>query len=333
MKLSITILFVFSMLVEQAQINLGSSLTACYALNGNANDPISSLNGTISMVTATVDRFNNSNSAYAFSGTQNSYVELPNSPLLKANQVSFSAWVSFNSLNTAQYLVFTHNGCNNYHEGYMLAVNNWIPGGFRLQMAKADNSCTLLGQATLNGSQILTTNTWYHVGFYIGPDSLKLYLNGNLESTMFNSNPLLFNPATGVFLGGSTIPAFNAPLDGSFDNVRFYNRKLSNSEFLQLYTLDPVCREVNVGIHQPISQLHLVSVYPNPSENWITIDNINYSGGGHYTIEDASGRQLIKGELEVQAKTTINCTLLSNGIYFVRITAGKQEVVKKFMKH
>lgn len=228
------------------QVNLSSSITACYALNGNANDPINNLNGILSNVTATVDRFNNAGSAYAFNGSTSSFIQLPNNSLLKANQVSFSAWVRFNTLNTAQYIVFTHNGCMNYHEGYMLAVNNWVPGGFRLQMAKSTSNCSAQGQITLNGSTVLSPQVWYHVGFYAGPDSLKLYLNGALETVIANSNALSYNLLSNVLLGGSG-QSFNAPLNGSLDNVRFYNRKLNNAEFLALYLQDPACLAIPSG--------------------------------------------------------------------------------------
>lgn len=33
----------------------------------------------------------------------------------------------------------------------------------------------------------------------------------------------------------------NLPFNGTLDNVRFYNRKLTNTEMQQLYTLDPSC--------------------------------------------------------------------------------------------
>jgi len=47
-----------------SQASLSTSLTACYALDGNANDPISSLTGTLSAVTPTVNRFSQPNTAW-----------------------------------------------------------------------------------------------------------------------------------------------------------------------------------------------------------------------------------------------------------------------------
>ena len=218
---------------------LSTSLTACYALNGTGSEPINNLTGTLSAVTPTVDRFNNANSAMYFNGTTTSYIELPNSPLIKPNAISFSGWVKLNTL-SSQIIVFAHNGCVNYHEGYQIALSNLGPGVSRFQIAKANNLCSPASKFYFSGTTSVVAQTWYHIGFYIGPDSLKLYVNGNLDGTMSNSNPITYNAAAKIYLGGTNL-GFNLPLAGTMDNVRFYNRKLSGSEFNQLYTSDPAC--------------------------------------------------------------------------------------------
>jgi hypothetical protein len=219
--------------------NLTSSLSACYALNGNGSEPINNLTGTLSAITNTVDRFNNPNSASFFNGTTSSFISLPNNSLLKATSVSFSGWIKLNALNS-QIIVFAHNGCVSFHEGYQLALASVGPGNSRFQIAKANNSCSFGGQAFFNGATPIVQSTWYHVGFYIGSDSLKLYVNGVLDGTMANPNPITYNPLSNVYLGGTNI-AFNLPFVGTLDNVRFYNRKLTGTEFNLLYLTDPAC--------------------------------------------------------------------------------------------
>ncbi len=238
-----SLLFLVSIL-SKAQVNLSSSLTACYALNGNANDPVSSLNGTLSSVTPTVDRFNNPVSAYAFAGNAASRIELPNNSLLKPNQISFSAWVKFNTVSISQFIVFAHNGCGSYHEGYQFALS-YTGFNSRLQLVKSV-ACSQAAQIITNGSSNLSANTWYHVGFYAGPDSVKIYLNGILDVSAANSNTLTYSPIAKVYLGGSNL-GVNLPYNGSMDNVRFYNRKLNGSEFLQLYLQDPSCLVIPSG--------------------------------------------------------------------------------------
>lgn len=299
---TLCILFVGSL---SAQVSLSSSLTACYSLDGNANDPISSLNGTLSAVTPTVNRFSQPNTALAFNGTTTSFVRLPNSSLLKSSAVSFSGWAKTNSINTPyQYIVFTTNGCFSYYEGYEMAFQNVSTNAYRLQVAKSYSSCLSSGQIVLMSSTTtITANNWIHVGFYAGPDSLKIYVNGVLDGAMANSNPLTYGATTNVYLGG-TNQTTNQPLNGALDNIRFYNRKLSNTEFNQLYNLDPICQPQPVAsfsmslpavcVNQPLNLYSTSTNSPTtfawqmaggtPSVSTIINPSVTYTAAGIYTV-------------------------------------------------
>ncbi|MBA2611873.1 MAG: gliding motility-associated C-terminal domain-containing protein [Bacteroidetes bacterium] len=219
---------------------LTTSLTACYALNGNGAEPINNLTGTLSAVTATVDRFSNPSSAFHFAGLPTSYIALPNSPLLKpTNAVSFSAWVKLDNITQPHYIVFAHNTCASYHEGYTLIAQNLGPG-FKLHVVKSSGACSPATQQVISSATNMVANTWYHIGAYIGNDSLKVYLNGVLQGSAPTIIPFNYNATESVYLGGTGI-AFNLPLLGSLDNVRFYNRKLTDGEFNQLFLTDPSC--------------------------------------------------------------------------------------------
>lgn len=288
-----------------SQATLSTSLTACYTLDGNANDPINFLTGNLSAVTPTVNRFGALNSAMAFNGTTSSFIQLPNSPLLKANAVSFSCWAKTNSPSTPyQYIVFTTNGCFSYYEGYELAFQNVGTNAYKFQLAKSSSSCSSGGQIILTGSTTtITANSWVHVGFYAGPDSLKLYVNGMLDGALANSNPLTYGANTNVYLGGNNQTP-NQPFNGSLDNVRFYNRKLSGTEFNQLYALDPICQPQPVATFSPspyypcVNQtVSLIGVYSNspttfswlmpggtPSVSSIANPTVTYTSAGIYSI-------------------------------------------------
>ena len=276
--------------------SLSTSLTACYALNANATEPINNLNGTLSAVTPTLDRFNNPNSAMAFNGTASSFIALPNSPLLKPNLISFSGWVKFNAVNFSQILVFAHNGCVNYHEGYQIALASISPGNSRFQIAKANNLCSPSGQSYINGTTNPLVNTWYHIGFYIGQDSLKLYVNGALEATLQNPSTLTYNATANVYLGGTTL-GFNLPFFGSMDNARFYNRKLTGAEFNQLYLTDPICQTTtpncNNVFYNSVSNVFATTVtavslnIPNTSTFSPQLSTLNYMQG--YAIGSSFG--------------------------------------------
>ena len=241
MKKIYLILLICVFEISSAQVNISSSLSACYALNGNGAEPINGLTATLSAITPTLDRLSNPNSAISFSGGIGSYVTLPNNPMIKANAVSFSGWVKTNVNNLTQIFLFAHNGCVSYHEGYQLNYTIVGPTVYRFQATKSTSLCSPGTEIGLMGNtQTITANTWYHVGAYFGPDSIKLYVNGVLDAAVSATLPLNYANAANVYLGGTNL-TFNLPLNGSMDNVRIYRRKLNGAEFNSLYVNDQTC--------------------------------------------------------------------------------------------
>lgn len=302
MKTLYATLFILFAGYLSAQISLSSSLTACYALNGNANEPINTLNGTVSAVTPTVNRFSQANSAMAFSGSPSSFIQLPNNPLIKPTGVSFSCWVKTNVTNSHQTIVYTNNTCTSFFEGYHLLFLNQGTNNYRFQIVKATAVCSSFGQSMVTSTASVVSNTWYHVGFYLGGDSIKLYINGVLSGAIANSNPITYANKN-VFLGG-TNEFTNYPLNGSMDNVRFYNRKLTGTEFNQLYTLDPICQPQpvasfsmstnNLCVSQPLLLSSTSTNSPTtyawtmsggtPSVSTVANPTVSYASAGVYTI-------------------------------------------------
>lgn len=215
--------------------SLSNSLTACYSLDGNANDPINALNGTVtSAVTSTVNRFNVANSAYYFSGSSTSYIELPDDPLLKpSSAISFAVWLKPNNTN-ASHIIYTKNNLTSNFEAYQLCIFSGAPV-FRV------NKSSSLGNNIALSTSTIVPGTWYHIACTIDNSEIKLYLNGVLQgsaSTTFSG----FDYQTGkkVYLGDSH-ESFSFPYNGSMDNLRFYNRTLTSAEINALYTADPTC--------------------------------------------------------------------------------------------
>jgi hypothetical protein len=102
--------------------SLNLNLTACYAFNTNALEPINSLTGTLSAASLTADRFTYAGSAYSLNGTAASYIELPDNALIKpVNDITFSAWVKPATLANAQ-LLFTKNSTTVNIQAYQLAI-------------------------------------------------------------------------------------------------------------------------------------------------------------------------------------------------------------------
>ena len=367
MRKIFSLILIFFASITRGQVNIASSLTACYSLNNNGTEPINTLTGTLSNVTGTVDRFSNANSALAISGSSTSYIELPNSPLLKANAVSVSGWFKTNS-SAIQILVFAHNGCVSYHEGYQIALINTGGATFRMQAAKSSSNCSAGTQAACNGSTTtLQANVWYHVGAYFGSDSLKIYVNGVLNGASSATLPINYSNLAKVYIGGTNLGT-NFPYLGSVDNFRFYNRKLNGAEFNSLYVNDQTCltgfvpianysltptiSPNNVCINAPINFTDLSTNTPTawawqfpgatPSVSTLSNPVVTFSATGFHTVSlistnaygasaAYSGTVFASGCLGLNEASDGNKLLLmpnpSSGIVQVQLEEAIKEVV------
>jgi hypothetical protein len=302
------VFFTCCLLLSHGQVNLSGNLSACYALNGNGSEPVNNLTATLSAVTPTVNRFNTPASALYFNG--GGLVELPNSPLLKSLRVSVSLWVSLDHVASTHDLVFAYNGCVSNHEGYHLSYENYGTAlGFQINATGGNCASQQVNYRTNMAAQ---ANTWYHVGFYAGPDSLILYVNGQFNGSVPNLNPLMYDAGASVYLGNRNQP-FNFPLQGSLDNVRFYNRKLSSAEFNQLYLTDPAC-DLITGIRN--YEADAVKVFPNPSEGIFTILNEGKQSL-RFSLFNALGEFILAVQPEAGASASMDFSQYPAGVYFL----------------
>lgn len=297
-----------------AQSTLNTSLTACYPLNGNASEAINNLTGTLSAVTTTVDRFNNPGSAMAFNGTAASYIELPNSPLLKSPVVAASCWVRLNSDTDSHIMIYVHNGCSVYYEGYQLAFTNEAPNFRRFQAVKANFMCSAQGQTiAYSTTSNYQAQTWYHVAFWASADSMKLFVNGVQEGLAQIPQPMVYG-TTGVILGGTNNTP-NVPLNGTLDNVRFYNRKLSNSEMMQLYQQDPQCT-VSTALEETHTESSL-RVFPNPGKGSFQITR-NGTSPATFAVFNALGVKVLGFATKNDPVLEFDLSDQPEGVYFLR---------------
>jgi PKD repeat protein len=231
------LLFLFAVVPLFAQVNLTSGLIACYALNGNAAEPVNNLTGTLTSVSGTTDRFNNPNSALSFSGTVGSYVTLPNNSLLKpTNAITISGWYKSNTINNLMTPVFTKNTFSSFFGAYALSMA-YMNGGYRFRGTHQTGSSSFFCPSTTN----VSANTWYHVVISVSTSSMAIYVNGALENSMSVSLNFNYDPTRYIILGGTNESNYNEPFNGSMDNLRFYSRWLTSAEVSALYQQDPPC--------------------------------------------------------------------------------------------
>jgi plastocyanin len=73
------------------------------------------------------------------------------------------------------------------------------------------------------------------------------------------------------------------------------------------------------------------SIYPNPSNNLITIKASNNLTGSKYFITDQTGRQVFDGKLVGEA-TLVDVSQLSPGIYIIQIIGNRKQSFKIIKK-
>lgn len=113
----------------------------------------------------------------------------------------------------------------------MVLINKAVGTGFYPYQIWYSNSTSKFGARGFNqsnasvydmtGTTSPTTNTWYHIALTRAVDTMRLFVNGNLEaSTTFGSGTLLHTNASAPFTMGN-YSTNNAGLNGYMDEVRF----------------------------------------------------------------------------------------------------------------
>jgi len=97
-----------------------------------------------------------------------------------------------------------------------------------------------------SGAFVLATNTWYHIGYTCtaisaGTQTHKIYINGALTTTATNATQIAGTLAQ-VYVNGYPQAAGGVGEESSsqIEDVRVYNRILSDAEVLTMYTTEGV---------------------------------------------------------------------------------------------
>jgi len=280
--------------------DLEYGLIAYYPFNGNANDESGNGNdGTVNGATLTTDRSGNAESAYNFDGNDD-YIDLPDGAV-ETEAGSVCAWFLARS---------TTEGENDrvFSMSYFPS-----PNGTRLYLSlppdqnfRADFISDQLGNVPI------TLGEWYHTCFTWNSDSSELYVNGNLEDTSSGGEP-----TNGRVNLGSYGEGFKSFLDGKIDQVRIYNRPLTEEEVQQLYGGE------GGGLEAP-TDLQATSGDGQVDLTWNPGGDSNPDGYNVYrstsSFSDISNATKLNGSLV--SGTNYPDTEVTNGTkYFYRVTA------------
>ena len=223
---------------------LSDGLVAYYPFNGNANDESGNgNNGVVHGATLITDRLGNPNSAYYFNGIDN-YIDIARNQQFSQegkDKITVSVWI--NILKPAAAII-----C-----GRPFWMIHWdasvLPDKTKMAFYVFDGS--FYGKLVVSNSAV--SEGWHQwVGVYDGT-KISIYLDGKIENSLPHTGPITnghngddpwfvigkdYHPSTGVEPG-----RWNK---GSVDELRIYNRALSEAEIQQLYNEGQVCPDVAV---------------------------------------------------------------------------------------
>jgi len=223
-----------------------NGLVGYWPFNGNANDMSgNNNNGTVIGATLTSDRCGNLNSAYVFNGISD-YINIPYSANISPSTASVCAWVKTNDTisGTVQWIIFGE---------------SW--GKPQLGIA-TNGKAVICWTASLSnyphifGTSDVDNSIWHFIVGEYDLTSFKIYVDGILENTgttsfsqMACNSPIQIGGfyTTTPYCGMG--PTSQQYVKGIIDDIRLYNRMLSDAEVLALFNelkpSKPVCNNVS----------------------------------------------------------------------------------------
>ncbi|MCP4814328.1 MAG: hypothetical protein GY888_17605, partial [Planctomycetaceae bacterium] len=213
---------------------LTNGLVAYYPFNGNANDESGNgNNGTVNGASLVTDRGGRTNSAYSFDGTDD-FIEIADSPELNfAESMSISFWLKPDSWGERADDTpgIISKMLDNNSEGYVI----YHDGNYKekLNFRSVGDDYNVTGSKAVSGQ-------WDHWTVSCDAGRVTWYRNGTEDAAYNDVNTDLSNSAS-LFLGYTErwrSWGFPAYFSGAMDDVRIYNRALSEEEVTAVYNLE-----------------------------------------------------------------------------------------------
>lgn len=240
-------IFNFGSQAAQAQIcqPVTNGLVSWYRAESDAADAQNSNHGALRNGTAFAP--GRVGRAFKFDGADD-FVEIPDASSLKPQNLTLEAWVKFDNLTSTvsgsappgfQYIVFKKNANQILFEGYALIK---LPDN-RLAYTSISNSG--VHTTIVDNTQTVEVGKYYHVvGSYDGTTA-RLFVNGRKVAEQVHGQPLDYDTRP-VTIGGTNEANWDGKMNGAIDEVKIYNRALSDAEIQANYLADNCRAAANV---------------------------------------------------------------------------------------
>lgn len=219
-------------------VDLQNGLVAYYPFNGNANDASgNSINGTVSGAQLTTDRFGNANGAYRFNGTSD-FISLPFSSRYSfkpTEAYSLSVWVQ-HEVSSAVRSVVVKSPANSIYQNSQWNYGICVTDNDQASIGYHDNF-VLKSDISLTPGEAC----WYLLTSTYSDGKWKLYINGKLQKQdLTQTRKILYDNSSAIAFGKKG-EANGDYYKGKMDEVRIYNRVLTDDEVAALYSQGTPC--------------------------------------------------------------------------------------------
>ena len=249
-----------------------------------------------------------------------SYVEIRDTNSLDFSSVTgmtIATWIRQEQDISGYIVVKMGTGGRNDYE-YKLAVN--ADGTINSGIV----SPTSLHLLDSNGRLFLNEWTFVVLCWDQSDGTMSIYFNGELNSLTYSNITYIQNTSVPLRIG-QYVDEYENSFRGSLDELRIYNRSLSEAEIMTLYT-----SKVVTSLDQ-VPGTRGIAVYPNPVQSELKVELPGFSQTTDFSISDASGRTILKGKLN-SCENTIDLNSLRPGFYSIQINDGNQTFSKKIIK-
>jgi opacity protein-like surface antigen len=298
-----------------------NGLVGWWPFNGNANDESGNgNNGTVNGATLTTDRFINTNSAFK-SGQLTPLISVSNITL-NSSSFTCSYWIKYSS--------------NPINTSIADVSHEWLNNGIFTTYRQLNST---LSFATRGVNQITSYNSidtlgWHHIVIMRNNNLMKTWVDGiNVAIDSLVPVNSITNSKT-FYIGGDPGNTSINPLakfNGKIDDVALWNRALTQQEITDLYNgnicyqnitvTDTLIINTNLVGFNPVTYQNSIKIFPNPTNDHITIDYGNFAtlSGYQLKIENSLGQQVFQTTINQQSNYLNLSNWGGNGIYFLRL--------------
>jgi hypothetical protein len=222
--------------IKKSVIDLNNGLVVNIPFNNSYHESISNTEGISTKTKFVQNRKNEINQAIYLKRIDSSLVDFGDLNLASFTNAIFSisCWVNLEDTlkpcailsKRSPYGGFEYSIDNHFRNKQFFNFDNWNVYGTN----------TVYGTDPLNASAPIQLNSWQHIVFIANGNQLKVYNNGILQTNIDTKNTEEFaNTEKHFVIGNGGGYGKNYYFQGAIDDIKIFNRAISNEEINALY--------------------------------------------------------------------------------------------------